>query len=87
MKKISIDQGSHFTNADYLNLLVDHHIQVSMNGKRRAIDNSSTERFFKSLKYECIYLNEFENTRELCKGIAKYVEFYNTEPHINLWIM
>ncbi|NSL51939.1 IS3 family transposase [Bacillus sp. P2(2020)] len=79
------DQGSHFTNADYLELLAEHQIQVSMDGKGRATDNSRTERFFRALKYECIYLNEFENPRELRKGLARYVTFYNTDrPHQSL---
>ena len=79
------DQGSHFTNKDYLELLDEAGVKVSMDGKGRATDNSRTERFFRSLKYECIYLNEFESPRELRKGIARYVQFYNYErPHQSL---
>lgn len=82
---INSDQGSHFTNADYLNLMAKHQIQVSMDGKGRARDNSRTERFFRSLKYECIYINEYENPRALRKGIAKYMTFYHTvRPHQSL---
>ncbi|MEK3645996.1 IS3 family transposase [Aeribacillus sp. FSL M8-0235] len=82
---INSDQGSHFTNADYLGLLKEYGIQVSMDGKGRATDNSRTERFFRALKYECIYLNEFENPKELRKGIRRYVTFYNTDrPHQSL---
>jgi len=79
---INSDQGSHFTNAEYLELMAKHKVLVSMDGKGRATDNSRTERFFRSLKHECIYLNEFENPRALRKGIAQYMRFYNTErPH------
>ncbi|MCY9511153.1 IS3 family transposase, partial [Paenibacillus larvae] len=79
------DQGSHFTNADYLELLEKEGIKVSMDGKGRARDNSRTERYFRSLKYECIYLNEFEDPRALRKGITRYVQFYNQErPHQSL---
>ncbi|MFD2671787.1 IS3 family transposase [Marinicrinis sediminis] len=79
------DQGAHFTNPAYLDLLQKEGIQVSMDGKGRATDNSRTERYFRSLKYECIYLNEFENPRALRKGIAQYVQFYNEErPHQSL---
>lgn len=79
------DQGSHFTNKDYLELLDKEGIKVSMDGKGRATDNSRTERYFRSLKYECIYLNEFEDPRALRKGIAKYVQFYNQKrPHQSL---
>lgn len=79
---INSDPGSHFTNADYLALLTEHEVQISMDGKGRATDNSRTERFFRALKYECIYLNEFESPRELRKGISKYIQFYNANrPH------
>ncbi|WP_430102679.1 IS3 family transposase [Paenibacillus validus] len=79
------DQGSHFTNADYLDLLEKEGVKVSMDGKGRATDNSRTERYFRSLKYECIFLNEFEDPRALRKGIARYVQFYNQDrPHQSL---
>ncbi|GIN92714.1 hypothetical protein J22TS1_37650 [Siminovitchia terrae] len=51
---INSGQGSHFTNPDYLELLEEHNIQVSMDGKERATDNIRTERFFRSLKSENI---------------------------------
>ncbi len=79
------DRGSHFTNADYLELLDKAKVKVSMDGKGRATDNCRTERYFRSLKYECIFLNEFEDPRTLRKGIARYVQFYNEErPHKSL---
>ena len=79
------DQGSHFTNSDYLELLEKAGVKVSMDGKGRATDNSRTERFFRSLKYECIYINDFEDPRALRQGIARYVQFYNEErPHQSL---
>lgn len=82
---LNSDQGSHFTNPDYLELLEKENIKVSMDGKGRATDNSRTERYFRSLKYECIYLNEFADPRALRKGIASYVQFYNKErPHHSL---
>ncbi|WP_256847006.1 IS3 family transposase [Paenibacillus sp. Pae108] len=79
------DQGSHFTNAEYLELLEKEGVKVSMDGKGRATDNSRTERYFRSLKYECIFLNEYEDPRALRKGIVRYVQFYNQErPHQSL---
>lgn len=76
------DQGSHFTNPDYLEWLEKHNVNVSMDGKGRARDNSRTERFFRSLKYEEIYLNEYENPRALRRAITAYLRFYHTErPH------
>ncbi|WP_373864989.1 integrase core domain-containing protein [Paenibacillus naphthalenovorans] len=60
-------------------------VKVSMDGKGRATDNSRTERYFRSLKYECIFLNEYEDPRALRKGIVRYVQFYNQErPHQSL---
>jgi len=57
-------------------------VNVSMDGKGRARDNSRTERFFRSLKYELIYLNEYENPRALRRAITAYLRFYHTErPH------
>lgn len=74
-----------FTSKDYLELLKENQVQVSMDGKGRATDNSRTERFFRALKYENIYLNEYRNPRELRKGISEYIEFYNTDrPHQSL---
>ncbi|MBT2290559.1 integrase core domain-containing protein [Paenibacillus albidus] len=60
-------------------------VKVSMDGKGRATDNCRTERYFRSLKYKCIFLNEFETPRDLRKGITDYVKFYNGErPHQSL---
>ncbi|WP_339186043.1 IS3 family transposase [Brevibacillus sp. FSL K6-6036] len=82
---INSDQGSHFTNPNYLDLLVKHQVKVSMDGKGRARDNSRTERFFRSLKYEEIYLNEYEDPRALRKAITAYLRFYHTQrPHQSL---
>lgn len=82
---INSDQGSHFTNADYLTLLQEHQIKVSMDGKGRATDNSRTERFFRSLKYEKIYLNEYTGPRDLRQDVRSYMAFYNMErPHQSL---
>lgn len=56
-----------------------------MDGKGRATDNSRTGRFFRALKYEDIYLNDYETPRELRKGISQYVAFYHNErPHQSL---
>lgn len=82
---LNSDQGSHFTNDAYVSLLKSHGIQISMNSKGRALDNIFMERFFRSLKYENIYLNEYVNPRALRKGINQYITFYNYErPHQSL---
>ena len=54
------DQGSQFTSEVFQNVLADHHIQVSMDGKGRALDNIRMERLWQSLKYEDIYLKRYE---------------------------
>lgn len=74
---INSDQGSHFTNSDYLNLLKDHGVKSSMDGKGRATDNARTERFFRTMKYDCVYINEFATPRELRRAIDKYINTYN----------
>lgn len=82
---LNSDQGSHFTNEDYVQLLKANGIKISMDSKGRALDNIFMERFFRSLKYEDIYLNEYVNPRALRKGINQYINFYNHErPHQSL---
>lgn len=76
---INSDQGSQFTNEDYIKLLQSEGIKISMDGKGRALDNIFVERFFRTLKYEDIYLNEYETPRSLRKGLSRYIRFYNQE--------
>jgi putative transposase len=72
------DQGSHFTCADYVALLQENSVRISMDGRGRARDNARTERFFRSLKYEDIFLNEYPTPRALRIGIDAYIIKYNT---------
>lgn len=82
---INSDQGSHFTNPTYLKLLGDASIRVSMDGKGQALDNVRTERFFRTLKYDLIYTNEFDTPKELRKAINHYINEYNTyRPHSSI---
>jgi putative transposase len=79
---LNSDQGIHFTNPDYIKLLESYKVKISMDGKGQALDNVRTERFFRTLKYDCIYINEFENPRELRIAINQYIYEYNTyRPH------
>jgi putative transposase len=76
------DQGSHFTSPQYLDLLLGQQVQVSMDGRGRCRDNIFTERLWRSVKYEEVYLTEYANPREARQGLAHYFPFYNTErPH------
>jgi putative transposase len=79
------DQGSHFTSPQYTRRLLDADVQISpflrkvevMYGKGRAIDNIFTERFWRSLKYEEVYLHDYETPRQARHGLAAYLTFYN----------
>lgn len=62
---INSDQGSHFTNTEYIERLEEKGVKISMDGKGQCLDNARTERFFRSLKYERVYINEYETPREL----------------------
>jgi putative transposase len=76
------DQGSQFTSPQLTALLEAAGTQISMDGKGRAYDNIFTERFWRSLKYEEVYLADYSSPREARGGIAGYIDFYNTErPH------
>jgi len=73
------DQGSQYTSFEHTNILKQHKIKISMNGKGRSIDNIAIERFFRTLKYDEIYINEYSSILELKKGINRYMNFYNHE--------
>ncbi len=79
---INSDQGSQFTSSEYKELLQSLNIRQSMDGKSRWADNIMIERWFRSLKTECIYINEFLSPRQLRIAIGQYVDQYNNiRPH------
>lgn len=79
------DQGSHFTSPQYIDRLKAAGSRISMDGKGRAIDNILTERFWRSVKYEEVYLKDYANPREAHYGFSTYHHFYNHErPHQSL---
>ena len=73
------DQGSQFTSKDFTGRLEELNIKISMDGKGRALDNIYIERFWRSLKYENIYIVKYESMKECKEGVKRYFEFYNTE--------
>jgi len=73
------DQGSQFTSDKFLDVLKGNGIQISMDGKGRAMDNIYVERAWRSLKYEEIYLNSHLGMKGLKEGIDRYYQFYNTK--------
>lgn len=79
---INSDQGSHFTSGDYIELLKNNGVKISMDGKGRATDNAITERFFRSLKWEKIYYEEYRKPREVYRAVRDYIDEYNlVRPH------
>src|SRR5260221_440914 len=73
------DQGSHFTSPQYLNLLKTANVQISMDGKGRALDNIFTERLWRTVKYEEVYLHDYLSPREARQALTRYFTFYNQE--------
>jgi len=72
------DQGSQFTSDEFTQILINKGIKISMDSKGRALDNIYIERFWRTLKYEDIYLNRYETMPESRIGINKFIYFYNT---------
>lgn len=82
---INSDQGSQFTSDAYRDLLTQQGIRQSMDGKARWVDNVIIERWFRSLKTEYVYINEYNSPKELRAGIRSYVADYNgLRPHQSL---
>jgi putative transposase len=76
------DQGSHFTSPQYIERLQAAAVQISMDGKGRALDNIFTERLWRTIKYEEVYLHDYTTPRIARQGLTRYIEFYNGErPH------
>jgi putative transposase len=76
------DQGSHFTSPQYIEILQAASVQISMDGKGRALDNVFTERLWRTVKYEEVYLHDYATPREARQGLRRYFQFYNDErPH------
>jgi putative transposase len=71
------DQGAQFTSRDFTTLLLDHQIAISMDGRGRALDNVFIERLWWSVKYEDIYLKDYESGADLHVGLERYFDFYD----------
>jgi putative transposase len=79
------DQGSQFTSEAFTGRLKEEGIAISMDGKGRWCDNVFIERFWKSIKYEHVYLHAYESVQEAREKIGDYIDFYNTtRPHSSL---
>ncbi len=76
------DQGSQFTSLEFTQVLKDAGVKISMDGRGRWMDNVMIERLWRSLKYECVYLQAFETGSEARAGIGRWIAYYNeTRPH------
>jgi putative transposase len=79
------DQGSQFTSPRFTQRLLAAGAQVSMDGRGRVVDNIFTERLWRSLKYEEVYLHDYDSPREAQLSLGRYFNFYNFErPHQTL---
>ena len=79
------DQGSQFTSDQFIQALQRVEVKISMDGKGRALDNVFVERLWRSVKYECVYLNQWESVQEAREGLANYFNYYNYQrPHQSL---
>lgn len=82
---LNTDQGCQFTSRAWIGLAEANGVRVSMDGRRRWIDNVMVERFWRSLKYEDVYLREYQDLVELEGGVARWIDFYNhVRPHQGL---
>lgn len=76
---VNTDQGCQYTSQDFVSVLKQNGIRISMDSKGRALDNIFIERFWRTFKYEYLYCNEARTVRELSQGIREYIEYYNEE--------
>jgi putative transposase len=82
---MNTDQGSQFTSQSFIEFLTGHAIQISMDGRGRALDNVFIERLWRTVKYEEIYRREYDDMRHLRTCLVDYFEFYNHHrPHSSL---
>ena len=78
---VNSDQGSQYTSALWTQYLEQEGILISMDGKGRALDNIWIERFWKSLKYDYVYLNPVDDGFELFEGVQSHIDYYHDKIH------
>jgi len=79
------DQGSQFTSLEFIDILLRNNIKISMDGRNRWMDNIFIERFWKTLKYQEVYLKAYESISHARREIARFIDKYNTwRPHQGL---
>jgi putative transposase len=75
------DQGAQFTSLEFTGRLTAAGIQISMDGRGRALDNVFVERLWRTVKYEEVYLKDYETPREAIQGLARFFMHYNVQRH------
>jgi putative transposase len=76
------DQGAQYTSWAFTHRLQEAAVKISMDGRGRVFDNIFVERFWRTLKYEDIYLKDYVSVPELLQGVSAYIDFYNEQrPH------
>ena len=79
------DQGSHFTSPKYTELFLKAGAKISMDHRGRAYDNIFIERLWRTVKYEDVYLKQYDTPRDARAGLQHYLMYYNNErPHQSL---
>jgi putative transposase len=79
------DQGSHFTSPQFVERLLQKQVAISMDGRGRAMDNIFTERLWRTVKYEEVYLHDYETPRQARQSLSRYLTYYNERrPHQSL---
>ena len=73
------DQGVQYTSLEFTGRLEKENVRISMDGRGRVFDNIMIERLWRSVKYEEVYLKDYESVKECREGLAAYLEFYNLE--------
>jgi putative transposase len=76
---LNSDQGSQFTSNDYIDFVEKNHVKISMDGKSRWADNIMIERWFRTLKYDEVYLKDYQNIRDARRQIGDFIHKYNFE--------
>ena len=81
-KIVNSDQGSQYTGTRHVQTLTAASVTISMDGRGRALDNIFTERLWRTIKYEDIYIHDYQSPRDLRQGVGAYIEHYNyCRPH------
>ena len=82
---VNTDQGSQFTSNDFIEPVLEADAKISMDGRGRATDNIAIERFWRTLKYDEVYLKDYNSMADARKQIGKYIIKYNSKrPHQTL---